>query len=216
MRVYHFMSAKWGLAAIRHRRLKIATLDTINDPFELLGVDLSDVTHRRGLLATRDAIAKRRGMLCFSKDWRNPVQWSHYAEHHRGLCLEFEIPDALLKQVRYVADRDVDGMERMLTGDPDAAQQATETLLSTKFLHWQYEQEYRVFAALETADAGLYFAPFSKDLRLSGVIIGAKSTVSRIEIRNALAGMSKVKLENARLAFKTFDVVLQKNPKRWT
>jgi hypothetical protein len=42
MRVFHFVPAKHGLSDIRHRRLKIATLRELNDPFEFLGVDLRD------------------------------------------------------------------------------------------------------------------------------------------------------------------------------
>ena len=26
------------------------------------------------------------GMLCFSKGWHNPVQWSHYTDKHKGIC----------------------------------------------------------------------------------------------------------------------------------
>jgi hypothetical protein len=36
IRVYHFVGAEYGLDDIRRRRLKIATIDDLNDPFELL------------------------------------------------------------------------------------------------------------------------------------------------------------------------------------
>ena len=38
MRLYHFLNAEYGLLNIRHRRLKIARINELNDPFEFLGV----------------------------------------------------------------------------------------------------------------------------------------------------------------------------------
>lgn len=38
MLFYHFTKGKYGLEDIRLRRLKIATINQLNDPFELLGV----------------------------------------------------------------------------------------------------------------------------------------------------------------------------------
>jgi hypothetical protein len=43
-------------------------------------------------------------MLCFSRDWHNPVQWSHYADKHRGICLGFDVPDSLLVPVQYTKE----------------------------------------------------------------------------------------------------------------
>lgn len=53
MRVYHFVNAEFGLDDIRRRRLKIATLNDLNDPFELFGVHLGD-EFRKALLQQTD------------------------------------------------------------------------------------------------------------------------------------------------------------------
>lgn len=37
MRLYHFTSQKFGLLALKDRRLKIARINELNDPFEFLG-----------------------------------------------------------------------------------------------------------------------------------------------------------------------------------
>lgn len=100
MRVYHFLSRNYGLEDIRLRRLKIATLDDLNDPFEMLGMALRDLELRQAFRATKAKMAERAGLLCFSRHWRNPVQWSHYAERHQGLCLGFDIPDGAAATVR--------------------------------------------------------------------------------------------------------------------
>ena len=42
MHVYHFLCAKFGLEALRKRRLRVSRIMDLNDPFEFLGVDLSE------------------------------------------------------------------------------------------------------------------------------------------------------------------------------
>ena len=47
MRVYHFLSAKYALDDISKKRIKIAQFQDLNDPFEILGPNLSDQTTRK-------------------------------------------------------------------------------------------------------------------------------------------------------------------------
>ena len=47
VRVYHFANREYGLDDIRQRRLKIATINDLNDPFELLGPSALDKEARR-------------------------------------------------------------------------------------------------------------------------------------------------------------------------
>jgi len=75
---YHFTSAKNGLKNLENRRIKASTLDKLNDPFELLGVELSDKDLRSSIKEMKSKIAKKFGILCFSETWNNPVQWGHY------------------------------------------------------------------------------------------------------------------------------------------
>src|ERR1700690_489805 len=101
MRVYHFINKEYGVEDLRRRRLKIAMLNELNDPFEFYGVDLSDENIRRGFKKMKDELSLTNGLLCFSRDWHNPVQWSHYADKHRGLCLGFEVPTEPFGAVNY-------------------------------------------------------------------------------------------------------------------
>src|SRR5260221_8529019 len=89
MRVYKFISSKYGLKALREQRLKISEVDSLNDPFDLLPFDLSNPAIRQWLVGERSKIGKSFGLLCFSKQWQNFLLWTHYAEGHRGLCLGF-------------------------------------------------------------------------------------------------------------------------------
>lgn len=73
MRLYHFLSREHGLSDLKHRRLKIATLDDINDPFELLATR-ANKEDRQILQRFREKWAAQFGMLCFSRGWSNPVR----------------------------------------------------------------------------------------------------------------------------------------------
>lgn len=55
MRVYHFLSARWGLDDLGKKRLKIATFDDLNDPFELFVFDMSNPVMRMTLRMTKPA-----------------------------------------------------------------------------------------------------------------------------------------------------------------
>lgn len=218
MRVYHFLSRKWGLDDLERRRLKIATLNDLNDPFELLGYSSRDPLIRAAFNRTKDQMAQSTGLLCFSRSWRNPVQWGHYADRHRGICLGFDVSDALLTAVSYRRRRlqpDLAAIE----GDPAAAEQHMRQIIATKFSHWRYESEVRCFVGLDPADCenGLYFMPFSEQLALREVIVGHCAEISRAEIAAALGdACNTVTQRKARLAFRSFRVVEQRRASLWT
>ncbi len=69
MRVFHFLNKKYGLKDIKERRLKIATIMELNDPFELLCLNLSIQELRHAILKTKKDFSKKTGLLCFSKNW---------------------------------------------------------------------------------------------------------------------------------------------------
>ena len=77
----------------------------LNDPFELLSVELPDPVTRRCFAAWRTKALAEYGVLCFGRSRRSPVLWSHYADKHRGICLGFDVPDSLLQGVTYLKKR---------------------------------------------------------------------------------------------------------------
>lgn len=218
MRVYHFLTRHFGLQDLEFRRLKIATLSDINDPFELLAVYSRDPDERRAFRHFKRDWGKRFGMLCFSKTWKNPVQWSHYAEKHRGLCLGFDVDDTMLTEVSYSARRLKPDWDAINSSDEAVAHAEVMRWSSTKFEHWQYEDEVRAFLDLETrSEDGFYFRDFAPNLKLREVIVGAMSTISRAEIDALFAPHELTSIDRfkARLAFGAYQVVRQQKPNLW-
>lgn len=210
--VYHFLSCRYALDDLRKRRLKIAQFDDVNDPFELLALELSDKGLRHRYRDFVREMARRYGLLCFSRTWRNPVLWSHYADKHKGICLGFAVPSNCLLDVRYAADRLPTNISTKLTAGALDLDDMKE-ILRTKFKSWEYEEESRVFLGLEDKDptSGLYFKDFGDDLRLKQVIIGAMCKVTKATVLALLgAGATGVRVIKARLAFTKFGIVRNK------
>jgi hypothetical protein len=127
VRVYHFVPARFGLDDLRRRRLKIARLHDLNDPFELWAIALPSRGLRKALREWKAELSRRFGLLCFSFSRSNPLPWSHYADGHRGIALGFGVGAARIKNVRYVEDRPIlDGVSEASIID----------LLYTKYVDW--------------------------------------------------------------------------------
>jgi hypothetical protein len=209
LRAYYFTDSEHGLAALRDRRLKVARIHELNDPFEFLGVELSDKKFRRALTETKYELSKSNGLLCFSKSWGHPMLWAHYADKHRGICLGFDVNGAKLEHVSYVNSR---------FPKPAKPQSGSfvRKLLYTKFAHWSYEDEYRLYVSLDDQENGVYFVPFSDELTLRQVVVGSESNLARPDVSNALKALaSSVEQFKARPAFKSFRIVKQKDDRLW-
>jgi hypothetical protein len=217
MRLYHFLNEHYGLENIQRRRLKIARINDLNDPFEFAGVSFGDKSLRDAFRKMKRGMNEQRGLLCFSTKWRNPVMWSHYADKHRGICLGFDVADESVGPVSYSGRRLAVELEE-LKSPRDLPVDYVTKLLFTKYTHWKYESEYRAFVTLEEVDkyTGLHFAEFSDRLTLRQVIVGAESSISRQQLSEALGDeLRHVEQIKARLAFKSFSVVRQRKRTLW-
>ncbi|MGB8599067.1 MAG: DUF2971 domain-containing protein [Burkholderiales bacterium] len=208
MRVYHLLEKKWALDDLEKKRLKISFLEDLNDPFEFLAIETSDANVGNDLIRTRETLGKTLGILCFSRSWANPVLWSHYGDKHRGIALGFDIPDLIQGnppwfEVSYIPDRlkcSPEELTKFSDGD-------MHKLLATKFEHWRYEDEIRMFASNEEKDGEMSFVPFSPTLKLVEVILGVRCESASPEIHQALGAlMPKITVIQTMLDEKSFSV----------
>jgi Protein of unknown function (DUF2971) len=200
MRIYHFLPAVHALEDIQKKRIKISEIDQLNDPFELWCVSQEDRELRPALRKYKKEMSERFGMICFCKQWHNPLLWSHYADKHRGMCLGFDVDDRGLKTINYVAERS--NLKLPLT------KETTDELLFTKYRDWHYEEELRNWFKLDEREDGHYFYPFDGFVQLREVIAGPLCIIPRDRIEAALKGYpERISVIKARLAFRTFRVV---------
>jgi len=207
MRVYQLFSEKYAKENLKNQRLKISLFADLNDPFELLSVELKK-NIRTTFQRWKESINKKYGVLCFSRSWKSPVLWSHYADKHKGICLGFDTPDTLLKKVIYKGERLPSDVKKELN-EGNLNGRVEEKLLITKFEHWQYEEEERVILPLDKAykEKELYFVNFCDNLKIKEVIVGARCKINKAELEKSIeTSLSAVLSTKARLAFKTFEV----------
>jgi hypothetical protein len=94
---------------------------------------------RRGMIAK---FSESIGLYCLSRANDSILMWSHYAQDHRGYCLQFEATDftpvfGRAQEVRYVGDLPV-----VNVFDPPRDQ--VDQIFLTKFAGWSYEEEWRL------------------------------------------------------------------------
>lgn len=209
IRVYHLTSAEHGISNIALGRLKVARFSDLNDPFELLGMNLRESNMRNALRGFKKSYGEHTGLLCFSEDWAEPVMWSHYASKHRGICLGFDISRDCLQKVAYQDDRIRAGLGD--TPSPTELEPELQShLLCTKSRGWSYEVEQRMLVPLElaTTEGPLHFSSFAPHMLLTEVILGPLCNLPLLEIRRLVTSLYPAAVTyQSRLAFKSFKVV---------
>tara|TARA_B100002019_G_C21183109_1_gene554753 strand:+ start:187 stop:744 length:558 start_codon:yes stop_codon:yes gene_type:complete len=181
----------------------------VNDPFELLGIELGDKSARRAVNFEKTKISNESGLICFSEDKYNPVQWANYADKHKGICLGFEVSEKLVRKVKYILER----LDKSTLDEPDC----NEKLITTKFKHWEYEKERRLLLKLSDYpknSEGYRFKSFNDTLSLKEVYIGCKSKVTYKEIASEYSSTdNSVVVKYTRPAFRDFRIVWDQSKK---
>jgi len=173
-RVYKFTSAQYAISNLQNSRLKLSTIAELNDPFDLCPLDTTDPAISSAVDAVIAHFRKTAAILCFSRNWDNLLLWSHYGASHTGVCLGFDIPDGL--GMNYDTDVLYQPNVLQIRRPEDVNFDLANRLLRTKHESWSYEQEVRMFVAVnDPPDAnGLNWIEFGPNLVLKEVIIGAQ------------------------------------------
>ena len=190
----------------------MSRFSTCNDPFELAAFALSDSEVRNthaDWLADTD---KKNGLICFCRNWRNPVLWSHYAGNHTGLCLGFDVLPEKYVDVRYTSERLYPELNMTNFFEHVGEHQMPE-VFATKFIHWSYEEEVRLLISFDTEpkDGEICFHSFSDELRLREVIIGPRSEITSEDVMASIDNVGAVvEVFRSWLSFRRFEVVRER------
>ncbi len=210
MKLYHFLSKEYTFEALRNKRIKVSIINILNDPFEFQA-GFSNPNQEIEALFTKfkDRISKKYGILCFSKDWSNPLLWSHYAKKHTGFALGFELPDDAAIKVKYRKARPLFPCGKLpLPQDDPRVNPFLEKLIRTKFSSWAYEEEVRFSYLLSELDLenALYFRKFDNKLILKEVIAGCRSMPSE-ELASLLDGFENITVIKARMDSNRYQII---------
>lgn len=171
---YHFLSADNAIEDLEKRRIKISTLNTLNDPFEFMPYRRYSLKERQPYNRVFREMSKKWGVLCFSKVWTEQLLWAHYADKHKGIALAFETPEDGLLKVEY--DPSEIRKKFNLTDNPTENENEFLDLAKVKFKEWEYEKEYRLLVNFKNCllDKGQYFITFSDNLVLRKIVLGCR------------------------------------------
>jgi DUF2971 family protein len=213
MRVYHYLKAKWALDDIKRRRLKLSKIDDMNDPWEWKSVCSDDEQTQWALSSTEQQVIEDWSAACFGRSWKNILMWSHYGDRHKGICLGFDVPDELIKEVNYVESLEVIGALTDFETDERTNEgiRILDKLFSAKYARWCYEEEIRVIGSRKEKDEETrhYFLDFGENLKLKEVIAAVRCPISKAAIEDALQGYSEeVKIIKAGMAHDKFEIVI--------
>jgi hypothetical protein len=139
--------------------------------------------HLKKLL--HDILNEEYGITCFSETKNNTLMWSHYADSHKGICLEFDSDKLMQSEViRHLGLKlenvkilnEVPSVEIIVTSDGFAFKEQEDISL-WKFSHWLHEKEIRLHGNLSNyrnADGSVKRTmPFNWD-SLTAIILGEK------------------------------------------
>ncbi len=142
-----------------------------------------------------------RGIYSMSELSDNHLLWSHYADSHRGICIEYEInPDAYsyLGPVRYSDTHEATKFEEIFK----RPEEAIRKYYFDKAMAWQYEREWRLL----TNRGGTLGAEI---FDISAIILGARTSDIDCLTVISLAMSRGISLRKAQVGDDSKDVILQ-------
>ena len=123
------------------------------------------------------------GVFCLTETNDNILMWSHYADGHRGFCIEFErsekneLGGEKCVPVIYPEDNTVP----IFKSDALSERKTFSRIATTKAKQWSYEREWRMIS--KDPGGGLYPVPG----RISAIIFGFRmAPQSKTTIMNIL------------------------------
>lgn len=161
------------IESLVNRSLYFAKPDTLNDPFDCR-IDLKGALRRAESFAIGDpkkllssflntpeffenwqSTFNNVGVCCFTRDNRDTLLWSHYADEHRGVCLKFEFRAfyflseefslTTMGNVEYIAEPIKEWLKNAPTNMTEFVIGLVHKFLKSKSPAWAYEKEARIF-----------------------------------------------------------------------
>lgn len=90
-----------------------------------------------------ERLLNKTGVFSMSEKNDDILMWSHYADGHKGICVEFQITD---RSPEYVLPDRVTYQDRLpeINAYKTSDKEKVRRLLYTKARHWEYEKEWRI------------------------------------------------------------------------
>lgn len=147
-------------------------------------------------------ITEAVGILCVCKKRDDILMWSHYADSHNGVCLEF---DGMSKFMAHAQEVKYSKAREPIRAYHETEQQMMEKALLTKSDRWAYEDEYRLLR-YKDGPGLVEFRPHN----LTGIIVGASAEKATIDLVKGWISerIEPVTLYRASVSSTEFEIVI--------
>jgi hypothetical protein len=182
-RLFYFTGKDYALQSLRDHRIKVSRFHELNDPFDFLGIALKSSSERIEIDQVKKRLDDTVGLICMAKTWVEPLLWGHYADKHKGICLQFLVRANKWNDINYRNTRPtLETFKKSQVSDLNTEDLRRLSLF--KFKQWGYEQEARCFIALNEPDlvTGHYFQRFNDAdgiIKLERIILGSRCDVCK-------------------------------------
>lgn len=133
------------------------------------------------------------GIYCFSEVNDNIQMFSHYADSHKGICLQFKKQDLFEKaeSINYLHDNLTRTVNIIIDYEP-------KDFLLGKSCFWEYEKEWRLLHQYKKGQEKIRLLNFDPTL-LSGIIFGCRISDPDKDLITSLITGRQVKLYQAEM-----------------
>ena len=231
IKLYRYLPDEAAIKTIESRSFRVSRLTDLNDPFEWrFGFEgcppeleplINNSVDGYIELASHD-----QGIISFSGKLKDPILWSLYANHHRGVAFEiigkkiseagdgitFEVNEHRhenLFEVEYDKPRIVLPFQTFHQIPDQEKLEKMKDFFKRKSESWRYEKEFRWVIGLEACIpyGGRFFWKIPPGL-IARVIIGFRSSTSELYVRRALNlnGFQDIKIARAQLSQTSYEV----------
>ena len=182
---------KYTITNLAKSKNWVAQIIDFNDPFQFRMKELNQYDPTGKLIHIDERKIKNHnfyknsienyGVVCYSTNECSTLLFSHYADNHKGMCLEFDVrsEDVLgMKKVNYKNEL----IDLKYSIDPDERKQEIINICTRKAKVWEYENEYRQLftkANFYTDYPGI----------LTGITFGCKTTKDDMELILCVLGV---------------------------
>lgn len=188
--IYKFLTIAAAKSVLESRHLKVSCLYELNDIFDCCPIikappnppDMTDDAWSKHVISQSN---KNLGVVCFSKTYKSPLMWAHYADDAMGLALGFDFSSEIARKAGWTPPCEV--MYRrsrpILHWPADVRDPNFDRELNRKHFHikakeWEYEKEVRFVLLLKSCKqkGDHLLAPFPAQM-LKQVIFGHRCPV---------------------------------------
>lgn len=153
-----------------------------------------------------DEYFNKVGILSLCEENTNLVMWSHYADNHKGYCVEYDLHSNIINQLNFESDDEVFFMKveyKDIPIDFLSPPSNFQFYLRRKSKLWEYENELRYISSKK----GLHKIPFDA---IKAIYLGANINKIVKETILKLCADKKINLYQCTLLNNSYDLKFEK------